>query len=202
MPEARETARIEAFSDGVFAIAITLLVLEIKIPQHAETPAVLWGELWRLWPSYFGFIFSFGSILITWVNHHLIFNHIESKSNVFIYANGFLLLIVSFIPFPTALLAEYITADSHSSAITYYCGYNLLSNMSWILLIYALRHPVNILTPSGEKLIAERFDRVKYFGLSIYAATFILSFWFPYSALIINVALWILWIITSLAEKK
>ena len=155
-----------------------------------------------LWPSYFGFVFSFGSILITWVNHHLIFNHIEGKSNVFIYANGFLLLIVSFIPFPTALLAEYITADSHSSAITYYCGYNLLSNISWILLIYTLRHPVNILTPYGEKLIAERFDRVKYFGLSIYAATFILSFWFPYSALIINVALWFLWILTSLAEKK
>jgi uncharacterized membrane protein len=202
MSETRETTRIEAFSDGVFAIAITLLVLEIKIPQRAETPAVLWQELWKLWPSYFGFLFSFGSILITWVNHHVVFNHIERKSNAFIYANGFLLLIVSFIPFPTALLAEYITADSHSTAITYYCGYSLLSNISWILLFYTVRHPVNILTAHGQKLIAERFDRLKYFGFSLYAVTFILSFWFSYTALLINVALWILWIVTSLAEKK
>src|SRR4029078_6605691 len=115
MAEARETARIEAFSDGVFAIAITLLLLEIKVPQHAETPAVLWKELWRLWPSYFAFIFSFGTILIAWVNHHTVFNEIDKNSNVFIYANGFFLLVISFIPFPTALLAEYIASPSHSS---------------------------------------------------------------------------------------
>lgn len=202
MAEARETARIEAFSDGVFAIAITLLILEIKVPQHAETPAVLWKELWRLWPSYFAFIFSFGTILIAWVNHHTVFNEIDKNSNVFIYANGFFLLVISFIPFPTALLAEYIASPSHSSAITYYCGYGVLSNLSWILLFYAVRHPINILTPQGEKLVAQRFDRVKYYGLSIYTATFILSFWFPYTALVINISLWFLWIVTSLAEKK
>ena len=202
MPEAKETARIEAFSDGVFAIAITLLILEIKVPQNAETPAVLWKELRKLWPSYFSFVFSFGSILIAWVNHHLVFNHIDKKSNAFIYVNGLFLLIISFIPFPTALLAEYITAESHGSAITFYCGYMVLSNISWILLFYAIRNPVNLLTPRGEKLIAERFDRVKYFGLFIYTATFILSFWFPYTALVLNVSLWILWIVTSLAEKK
>ena len=202
MSETRETARIEAFSDGVFAIAITLLILEIKVPHHAETPAVLWKELWKLWPSYFSFIFSFGTILIAWVNHHLVFNHINKKSNIFIYVNGFFLLVVSFIPFPTALLAEYIMADSHSSAITFFCGYSVLSNISWILLFYAIRNPVNLLTPKGEKLIAERFDRVKYFGLSIYTATFILSFWFPYTALIINISLWFLWIVTSMAVKE
>lgn len=202
MPEAKETARIEAFSDGVFAIAITLLILEIKVPQNAETPAALWKELWKLWPSYFGFIFSFGTILITWVNHHMVFNLIDKKSNAFIYANGFLLLIVSFIPFPTALLAEYIASEAHSSAIIYFCGYNLLSNASWILLFYTVRHPVNLLTPHGEKVVAARFDRAKYFGFAIYSATFILSFWFPYTALILNLSLWFLWIVTSLAEKN
>ena len=202
MSEKRETARIEAFSDGVFAIAITLLILEIKVPHHAESPAELWSELWKLWPSYFAFIFSFGSVLISWVNHHTIFNEIDKSSNVFMYTNGFFLLVISFIPFPTALLAEYIASPSHSSAITYYCGYSVLSNLSWIILFYSIRHPVNILTPNGEKLIAQRFDRVKYFGLSIYTGTFILSFWFPYTALIITVSLWFLWIITSLAEKK
>lgn len=202
MSEVRETARIEAFSDGVFAIAITLLILEIKVPHNVETPAELWAELWKLWPSYFAFIFSFGSVLISWVNHHTIFNEIDKTSNFFIYTNGFFLLIVSFIPFPTALLAEYIASASHSTAITYYCGYSVLSNISWILLFYTVRHPVNLLTPNGEKLVAQRFDSVKYFGLSIYTGTFILSFWFPYTALIITVSLWFLWIVTSLAEKK
>ncbi len=201
MTETKETARIEAFSDGVFAIAITLLILEIKVPQHAETPAVLWNELWRLWPSYFSFVFSFGTILVTWVNHHLLFNHIQKKSNAFIYANGFLLLTVSFIPFPTALLAEYITAESHSSAISFFCGYSVIANIAWILLFHTVRNPVNLLTHEGEKLVAHRFDRVKYFGFSIYTATFILSFWFPYTALIINVSLWLVWTGTSLAEK-
>jgi uncharacterized membrane protein len=202
MTEGKDTARIEAFSDGVFAIAITLLILEIKVPQHAETPAVLWKELWRLWPSYFSFIYSFGTILVTWVNHHLAFTYIHKKSNAFIYANGFLLLTVSFIPFPTALLAEYITAESHSSAIIFFCGYSVITNIGWILLFHTMRHPRNLLTPQGEKLVAQRFDRVKYFGFSIYSATFILSLWFPYTALIINVSLWLVWIGTSLAEKE
>jgi len=202
MSETKETARIEAFSDGVFAIAITLLILEIKVPQHAETPEILWRELWKLWPSYFAFIFSFGTILIAWVNHHLLFTYITRKSNAFIYANGLLLLIVSFIPFPTALLADYITAESHSSAIIFYCGYNLISNISWIILFYSIRKPYNLLSPQGEKVIPKRFDRAKYFGFTIYLITFILAFWFPYTAIIINVSLWFAWIGTSLAERK
>lgn len=202
MSESKETSRIEAFSDGVFAIAITLLILEIKVPQHAETPELLWKELWKLWPSYFAFIYSFGTILVTWVNHHVVFNSIRGKTNAFIYANGFLLLIVSFIPFPTALLAEYIISESHSSAIIFFCGYGALANVAWILLFYAIRKPVNLLTAEGEKIVSERFDKAKYFGFLIYLTTFILSFWFPYTALILNVSLWFVWIATSLSEKK
>jgi len=202
MNETKETTRIEAFSDGVFAIAITLLILEIKVPHGADTPRALWDGLWKLWPSYFSFVFSFGFTLIGWVNHHLLFKYITKTSNAFIYGNGFFLLIISFIPFPTALLAEYISTPSHSSAIVFFCGYGVLSNIAWIVLFHTVRHPVNLLSAAGEKFIAVRFDRTKYFAFAIYVLTFILSFFFPYTALVINVSLWLLWIATSLAEKN
>ena len=106
MAEPNEKSRIEAFSDGVFAIAITLLILELKIPE-ARTVPDLWKGIIHLWPSYFAFLFSFGAILVMWVNHHAMFNMIDKVSRSFMYANGFLLLTIVFFPYPTALLAAY-----------------------------------------------------------------------------------------------
>jgi uncharacterized membrane protein len=106
-PQEKETGRIEAFSDGVFAIAITLLVLEIKVPSHetAESSG-LTSALFALYPSYLAFLASFATILVMWVNHHRIFNLIRRSDRAFLYWNGLLLLLISFVPFPTALLAR------------------------------------------------------------------------------------------------
>ena len=72
MTNEKETARVEAFSDGVFAIAITLLILEIKVPDFTEksTNPQLFDALIGLWPSYFAFLLSFTAVLIMWINHH------------------------------------------------------------------------------------------------------------------------------------
>jgi uncharacterized membrane protein len=108
-PEQSETGRIEAFSDGVFAIAITLLVLEIKVPQHKIVETVgLVSSLLSLWPSYLAFFTSFASILVMWVNHHRIFSLVTRTDHAFFYWNGLLLMLVTLVPFPTALLAEYL----------------------------------------------------------------------------------------------
>jgi uncharacterized membrane protein len=106
----KEHARIEAFSDGVFAIAITLLVLQLKVPPASSNQSIddLWKSLVNLWPSYFAFILSFGILLVSWVNHHYLFNVLDKSSRPFLYANGFFLMTITFMPFPTALLAEYI----------------------------------------------------------------------------------------------
>src|SRR5215831_7424854 len=105
MPSLNENARIEAFSDGVYAIAITLLVLEINVPAVDAIHSVsdLWRELLRLWPSFFAFLLSFGFTLISWINHHNTFNLINKSSQDFFYTNGFLLLGVVLVPFSTAL---------------------------------------------------------------------------------------------------
>src|SRR5215831_20775191 len=113
MSESKSLARAEMFSDGIFAIAITLLILEIKVPRidtiHSTNDLI--KALIHLWPSYFAFIYSFGGIFIQWVVHHNTFNRMNRTSRTFLYANAFLLLTIVFFPFPTALLAEYINTQ-------------------------------------------------------------------------------------------
>jgi uncharacterized membrane protein len=115
-------ARLEAFSDGVFAIAITLLVLEIKVPSPDSGHSLAHG-LVELWPSYAGFSVSFITIGIIWVNHHAVFATVDSVDRPLLFKNLLLLLTVSFIPFPTAVMAEYLRADSGESlAAAFYAG--------------------------------------------------------------------------------
>ena len=117
------TARIEAFSDGVFAIAITLLVLNIKVPGHAAVEQQgLAHALAALWPSYLAFITSFITILVIWVKHHWMFTLIQRSDHAFLYWNGLLLFVVTFLPFPTALLAEYLLHPEAKVAANLYTG--------------------------------------------------------------------------------
>jgi uncharacterized membrane protein len=112
-----DTARIEALSDGVFAIAITLLIIEIGVP-HVEANEGLGSALRDLWPSYFGFALSFMTIGVMWANHHGMFKDIERADHTLIVLNLLLLLCISFVPFPTAVLAEYMKDSDHALAAT------------------------------------------------------------------------------------
>jgi uncharacterized membrane protein len=101
--------RLEAFSDGVFAILITLLVLEIKVPhieQHNSTGA-LQAALQSLLPKFLSWVISFLVIAVIWVNHHRILERVEKADHSFFWLNTNLLLWTSFIPFPTALMGDY-----------------------------------------------------------------------------------------------
>lgn len=124
--EGKETARLEAFSDGVFAIAITLLVLELRVPE---------GDLLRgllhEWPSFLSFTLSFATILIMWTNHHANLSHVVRADGRLLFANGFLLLLVTFLPFPTAVLAEHLTSGDARVAATFYAGTFVLINVLW-----------------------------------------------------------------------
>src|SRR5262245_50935568 len=114
-----ETARVEAFSDGVFAIAITLLILEIKIP-HQQEHGHLADALVKQWPSYLAFFLSFVYIGVMWINHHRMFTHFKRANDVLLVLNLLLLLGVSVVPFPTAVLAEHLGGpDERMAAIVY-----------------------------------------------------------------------------------
>jgi uncharacterized membrane protein len=114
-----ETGRVDAFSDGVFTIAISLLVLELRIP--AESPDGLWQELGRQWPSYAAYVVTFLVIGIMWVNHHTMFGLIRRVDRTILYLNLALLMTVAVLPWPTAMMAEYLRAgaDSHAAAAVY-----------------------------------------------------------------------------------
>ena len=203
MPENKSLARLEMFSDGVFAIAITLLILEIKVPPASSIHSVndLVNALVHLWPSYFAFLYSFGGILIQWILHHNTFNHLDKASRPFLYTNGFLLVTIVFFPFPTALLAEYINTAYAMPAIVFYGLASVVNSLAWFLFIRSIIKPKRLL---NDAFSPEEYNKLKTsnrFALIIYAATALLAIWFPYTALIINVAIWILWIYLSLVEK-
>jgi uncharacterized membrane protein len=135
MPESsneRETQRLEAFSDGVFAIAITLLILEIKVP-HLEGDESLANALLRLWPSYGAYAFSFWVIGIFWVNHHSFLKLFRRVNHGFLVLNVFFLALVSFLPFPTSVLAEYLTDPARrQNAVTFYTLGLFLPVLCWL----------------------------------------------------------------------
>ncbi|MFI6494136.1 TMEM175 family protein [Streptomyces sp. NPDC050564] len=115
-----ESGRVEAFSDGVFAIAITLLILEIKVPEVGEHGG-LWHALGAQWPSYAAYVVSFLVIGIMWINHHQVFSYVARIDRTVMFLNLLVLMIVAAVPWPTAMLAEYLREDkaSHVAAAVY-----------------------------------------------------------------------------------
>ena len=98
-------SRVEAFSDGVFAIAITLLILEVRVPSGT---ADVGSALLHIWPSYLAYVTSFLTIGVIWVNHHSVFTLLSRVDRPLVFINTVMLMVVAFIPFPTRLVAEFL----------------------------------------------------------------------------------------------
>jgi uncharacterized membrane protein len=196
--EAKETGRIEAFSDGVFAIAVTLLVLELKVPQLAEDAgsAELWRALLGRWPSYAAYLVSFMTILIVWVNHHRLFNIINRSDSRFLFINGLLLLIVTTIPFPTALLAEFFERPSAPIACAIYTGMFVLLALAFnAFWRYAYRGRLVARTVSQEQIAA--ISRSLVFGPVTYLAAFVLAFVNVYASFGLCILLAFYWAVSG-----
>ena len=115
-----DTGRLETFADGVMAIAITLLILEVRVPGHE--PGRLAHALLDEWPSFAAFVTSFLTIGVIWVNHHRMFKLIERTTYSFLMLNVMFLMVVSFLPFPTALVASAIKAHDGVRVATFVYG--------------------------------------------------------------------------------
>lgn len=195
----KETARIEAFSDGVFSIAVTLLVLELHIPEleHGATSGQLLEELKLQWPGYIAFIISFFSIFIIWINHHKIFKQIYKRNTGLMFANGIILFLVSLVSYPSALLARFYLGDSKQLSVTIYTGLFVLINLAFNFLWEQASRDKALLRPGiSESAIKELRNNYLY-GFPTYLAAFILSFFYPDLALAICVLLWVFWAISS-----
>jgi uncharacterized membrane protein len=186
------TTRVEAFSDGVFAIAITLLILEIKIP-HAGAEEHLWTALTGLWPSYLAFLLSFFVIMVMWVNHHELIRMIEAVDYPFFFANGLVLLTVTFVPFPTAVLAEHLNTPEAGAAMAFYCATFIPHSLTWSLLLYTIRRG-NLFKPECTEEEISRIRKAYSVGPAVYLVATVVAFYQPWLGLAINLALWILWV--------
>ena len=182
MEEEKETGRLEAFSDGVFAVAITLLVLNIKIPGIDLPPgklpndSALWTALLGEWPMLAAYGTSFATIGIMWLNHHRLYKHIKRTNTGLILLNLLLLLFIVFIPVPTALLAEYITKpDQHVAALIYSGTYVLLACSFNVLWRYASYHN-RLLGKNVDERDVKAISRQYMSGPLTYLIAFVLAF--------------------------
>jgi uncharacterized membrane protein len=173
-------SRLEAFSDGVLAIAITLLTLDLPVPGHDEVAQHhgLWGALVNHWPSFAAYVISFTVIGIMWVNHHALIQRVAVVDRPLLYLNLLLLLFIAAIPFSTRLFAEFLrtgSADSHVAAAVYSAnafGCAIGFNSMWRWLVRDDRRLHVKIDPVVLKRSTRRFS----LGIFVYLATIGLSF--------------------------
>jgi uncharacterized membrane protein len=184
-----ETGRIEAFSDAVFAIAITLLVLDVKVPRGLDGGRTLAWALGAMWPTYLAFVTSFATILIMWINHHRMFTLIGRADDRLMFYNGLLLLGVTIVPFPTALVAEYLRHDGQNTAAAVYNGTFVFIAICYNLLWRTAAVDDRLLhTDASRQAIQRIFDAYR-FGPLLYVVAFALAFVSVTASLVVNLAL-------------
>lgn len=200
-PATFRTARMEAFSDGVFAIAITLLVLEIAVPTGSEDD--LLGALRAQWPSYLAYFVSFSTIGAVWFAHTVITEYLDHADAVLIRLNLILLLVVSFLPFPTRLLAEYTNhTQAERVAATVY-GINLLLAMTMVSLTWRYAVTTQLVRPDladdDVKTLTKRLTPT----LGIYVVMILIGLFLPVAAVLgyLAIALFILVPFSALRQK-
>ncbi|MDQ2809254.1 MAG: TMEM175 family protein [Chloroflexota bacterium] len=175
---AMSTTRLEAFSDGVFAIAVTLLILEIKVPAPVEgADGGLAAALLHQWPSYVSYVTSFLTIGIFWANHHSLFRFIKRTDQTLLMINTLFLMAISFLPFPTALVAEYVghAADEQVAALLYSGSFlvgGILFNAVWWYAIGKRR----LIDPTTDAQLLHRFSVRGGVGMILYGVAFALGF--------------------------
>ncbi len=193
---ARGTERLEAFSDGVFGIALTLLVLEFHIPD--PTPAtsnrILSGELLALWPSLVAFSISFAVVLIMWINHHELLHLVRKVDYPLLYANGGVLLTVTFVPFPTAVLARHLGTGAARGASAFYCGTFFFISLTWGALLTSIIWNRRLVKPEVTDATLARI-RVAYIAGAplLCGISAVLACWNAVAGLALCTSLWFMW---------
>jgi uncharacterized membrane protein len=175
--EEPNTQRIEAFSDGVFAIAITLLILEIKIPHLPESHDLA-TALMHLWPAYGAYVLSFVTVGIYWANHNFVFKLYQRTDHVFYLLNVLFLMCISFLPFPTAVLSEYLVdpEEKHTAISLYALGLLLPATawfLTWLYASYRCRLIDRRLDPGFVRLLTRQY----LVSILLYLTAWLISYW-------------------------
>ena len=179
------TGRLEAFSDGVFAIAATLLVLEFSV----HTTQDLGKHLLQLWPSYLAYATSFITIGIIWMNHHHTVSLMGRADRTLLFVNILLLLTIAFLPFPTKLVAQYLRSDQEKVAtLVYAATLVVMAALHQVWWQYARRNRRLIAADTPDSAL-RAVDRAYVVGVPMYGAVFVLAFFSPLGAVFLTFAI-------------
>src|SRR5258707_8531310 len=201
--EEKETGRIEAFSDGVFSIAITLLVLDMKVPHPADVEqGSLISELLKQWPVYLAFFASFFFILVLWINHHRLFTAIRRSDNNLMLLNGLLLLGVILVPFPTSLVSQYLLQRDQMTAILIYNGLFFLISLVFNFLWWYASYRNRLFSAKTDRQLVRFITRQYAFGPPLYLITFILAFFNPMASLLLSIIMAIFFALPNKAVQQ
>jgi uncharacterized membrane protein len=194
----KETGRLEAFSDGVFAVAITLLALDLKVPpaHPGGTARDLAEALLRQWPSYLAFATSFLTVLIMWLNHHLVFKLVARTSMRLMLANGYLLMMTTAVPFTTELFSTYFHHPAARVAAAAYGGAFVLISLGYLWMWHAIKHGDLFRSGAPQETI-DRIDHNYRYGTPMYVLATVGAAISPHVTLAICTALWVFWAFTA-----
>jgi len=190
---ASEKGRIEAFSDGIFGIAATLLVFQIKIPPAGQNLA---ANLLKQWPSYFAFVLSFIFIGIMWVNHHRLFTLIRKADDGLLVINLLLLLGVTVVPFPTSVLAAHLATPNARTATFLYNGTYLVTAILFNILWHYILHR-GLLDQDRNSDPIRNISRQYALGPILYLVCFTTTYYSVRLSLLLNTALAIFYTIPA-----
>lgn len=189
----KETTRLEAFSDGVFAIAITLLILEVHVPKVEGGGGELGRALLGLWPSFFAFGLSFVTILIMWMNHHAMFAWVERANGAVFVSNGFLLLVVTALPFSTALLGDYLGHPGERMAAAVYAAHLVFISVGFGWAWNSMANRRALLAPRLPKDEVDLTNRYILGSFVLYLAAFGLAWWSAAASMVLTFLLAAFW---------
>jgi TMEM175 potassium channel family protein len=202
MKDTNANARLEALCDGVFAIAMTLLVIELRVPdpESIRGSADLWAALRNDAPTVGAFLLSFTIIFIAWVNHHAVIRSVPRTSARFLFANGFLLLTIAFIPFPTALLGKFVFSVRAAPAVVLYNAVLAAQAGSWVLITRSALRGGLARDVDAQRALRMN-ERSGYGAMVLYSLLSVIAVWFPTVVAIVTTATWIVWLVMSLRAK-
>jgi len=191
----KETSRIEAFSDGVFCVAITLLAIEIGVEaKEDETNGGLTRQLLSKWPIYLAYLISFINVLLAWIGHHSLFKNFRNTNNAVMITNGLLLMLVTLVPFPTKTLGLFLQTGAFKTAVVFYTGYFVLISIAFRLLWYAASGNKNLLVHTITDSQIGQITKNENIGLICNAIILGVAFINPWIALGLSFAMWVYWI--------
>jgi uncharacterized membrane protein len=190
-----ETGRVEAFSDGVFAIAITLLILAVGIDQ-ARASGALSHQLLHLWPAYIAYVVSFVTVGIMWINHHQIFRHFARVDRILLLLNTLLLMLIAFTPFPTRVVAQFAHSDSDRRAAALLYGINFTLTAILFLAVW-LYGSNRLLRPDADLREVSGITRSYLPGAPLYGTATLIAFVNPTASLIMFAAIALFYAISS-----